>query len=223
MAKPFDFFELIHCINLPNASERLTQVSNEFTKLDILDRVKFIHATPPIEGISISSPSSKLKFPKGEIGVSLSQSKAIISALNNKSDNVLIFEDDVQFFPHCIPTLHEALQELPKDWDVLYLGGKPTTQMIKVSPNICRVSLFLGAYAYAVSNKFMFTLVSTWLDNLTTRACDGIMKDLSLHHNFYCINPPLCTTREGISIIRDNAFRSYQHETVEKWKQYAPK
>jgi len=58
----------------------------------------------------------------GEIGCACSHRKIWQSVIDNKYNNVLIMEDDLVFAPNFKSKLMEALQYVPDDFDLIYLG-----------------------------------------------------------------------------------------------------
>lgn len=211
MSNPFDFFDQIYCINLPEAHDRWSKVSEVFTQLDIIDRIQRVSATLPNPNI-FKPDHPTMSFPVGMVGCSLSHLKALTIALACNAKNVLIFEDDVIFNRVEIP-------ELPALWDVLYLGGEPYEQTVLVSPSLVRVGEFLGTYAYAVNEFAIPKLIAHIIDNLTTALDGGSMCTFNKTHEAYAINPPLCRTVPNVSMIT-NRVENYDKETDYAWKRF---
>ena len=215
-AHPLDFFDGIYCINLPGSIERWKKCEEEFGRAGILQRVQRIHVTPP----KASAPV--LRFPQGEMGVSLSHLKVLLSAINSNVRHALIFEDDVKFRPGWEIPMGAVLSGLPKAWDVLYLGGKPLGALQPVADCLARVSSFVCTHAYAVSRSFMPTFASALLDQFTFKACDSILSDLAGSHKFYSAYPPVCDVYSGPSVIRNNEHRDYSADVAAHWRKFAP-
>lgn len=213
----FEFFDKIYCINLPNSIDRWKQAQDQFEKVGIKNRVEQIWAEPPFDGLALST----LKYPKGELGVTLSQTKALVHALASSAKNVLIFEDDVTFEDNAIPLLHRAVNQLPPTWELLFLGGNPMERMIPYSPELLKISHFLCAHAYAVNRPAMLKLYNMIADKLTVLPYDGITSLLASYGNGYVVNPQICWTSDGQSVIR-NAFRSYRDHIQQNWNRFKP-
>jgi GR25 family glycosyltransferase involved in LPS biosynthesis len=217
MNNPFDFFDKIYCINLPDSKLRWSNAITEFQKINIHDRVEKIWVDRPYKDINIPT----LKFPRGELGVSLSQTKALVHAIRNNANNVLIFEDDVTFESNTIEVLTNALAELPSDWELFFLGGNPVAPMQNYSNTLFKVSKILCAHAYAVNKSIMLKLYDEMMDKLTWQPYDGVTSMLAEQGHGYITNPPICQTKEGQSEIR-NAFRSYTEILKSNWVKYSP-
>ena len=215
MKSPFDFFDKIYCINLPNDTDRWAHAVIQFEKIGILDRVEKIYATPPHKDINVPS----LKFPRGEMGVSLSQNKVIMNALISGANNVLIFEDDIVFEADTINKLETALAELPEDWDILFFGGNPVEGMSKYSSTLNKTKVFYGAFAYALTRQSMLKIINQFFDKLTIMPYDGLTSNISLEGNGYVINTPICWPHPGESVIR-KAYRDYTNFLKNQWKPY---
>lgn len=217
MASPFDFFDEIYCISLPGNVTRWQKCINQFRYYNILDRVKRIHVTPPHPDITVPT----LKFPRGEIGVSLSQCKALVHAAAHQAKNVLIFEDDVVFEDGCLERLAKSIQELPEDWDIFFLGGNPDRKMEEYSENLLRTKQFVCAFAYAINGPNILKLYNEVMDNISLRPYDIFTSDMSLYGKGYAVNPPICWQDEGHSFIRD-AYRNYKPHLTQQWNKNSP-
>jgi GR25 family glycosyltransferase involved in LPS biosynthesis len=218
MNNPFDFFDKIYCINLPESVNRKAKVSNVFTDLGILNRVKFDSFTPrPSEGIELSNVK---KACPGVFGVSLSNLKVMFDAANNGCKNLLVFEDDIKLKSEVFRSksiLALAINELPEDWDVLYLGGKPKDKVEKYSNNLVKVGHMVGAYAYAINGKSLILFLNRFISEINKYPHDGTIGSYAAENNGFCVYPPIISTEPGISVLR-NAFRDYEEDTNSFWK-----
>lgn len=217
MSNPFDFFDKIYCINLPHSTDRWQQAQIEFEKVGIQDRVEQVWAEPPHSGLVLPT----LKYPRGELGVTFSQTKALVHGLASQAKNVLIFEDDVTFIEKTTTFLERAVTELPATWEILFLGGNPMEQMALYSSKLFKVSHFLCAHAYAINRSAMLKLYDLIATYTTVLPYDGITSLLASHGNSYVTNPMLCWTSDGQSVIR-NAFRSYTKDIQTNWNNFKP-
>lgn len=219
MNNPFNFFDRIFCINLPKDKRRKESISDEFIKLNILDRVDFIYANPPPANFKMGS----FPYPAGEFGVNLSQMKAIVNSIGCR--NVLIFEDDITFTDNAIITLKNSIDELPENWDVLYLGGRPLSKLTKYSNNLVRTGKFTQASSYALNGKHLidfYNFFSNQISKPFPNCCyDNILNDFSLDKQSFGIYPQICYQTAGHSSIR-NAHRDYISVTNMDWDKFKP-
>ncbi len=145
MKNPFDTFEKIFCINLDSRPDRWSLAQEEFKKVGIEDRVERMPGT-------IHEANC--------LGCFLSHLKCIKYAKDNKLDNVLIFEDDVEFVHSDLQVLASGLDELQKHiWRIFYLGGLLHKPSKLVSKNLIRVRRMWAGQSYAVhSSVYNFIL-----------------------------------------------------------------
>ena len=107
------------------------------------------------------------------IGIGMAHMTAWTSIVKNNDDYALVVEDDVTFVPDFYEKLVKALQHVPADYDILYLGcfgctsdsslltlgGKAagligaTDTKTSVNAYIDRPITVVGAHAYIVSQK----------------------------------------------------------------------
>lgn len=99
---PFNLFNKIYCINIDQRTDRWKQAQDEFKRLDI-----------GVERFPATTGDNKF------VAFNTSQLNCIKAA--HDYFNVLILEDDIAFAE--TSNLEAAVNELPEDWDCLYLGG----------------------------------------------------------------------------------------------------
>jgi glycosyl transferase, family 25 len=66
--------------------------------------------------------SSNIPLTRGEIGCALSHVNIYKDMLSKNYDRVLILEDDLKVNIHAAESISKAFNELPDDWEFLYLG-----------------------------------------------------------------------------------------------------
>lgn len=204
MNNPFDIFDKIYCVHLPQHTERLTLIKQEFDKFGMNDRVQYIHAKPPQGGFNISNMR---RNPRAEFGVSLSQIKAIIRALHDNAQQPFFCEDDIQFTKNASHQLSEALTQLPNNWDILYFDGHPRgkhSSASRFSPNLAKVSKMSFASAYSIPRRNLLSFIDFWFDNIgkpKDAMFDFLLGDWASLHDAYCVHPLICSQRIGYSFI----------------------
>lgn len=220
MSNVFDFFDKIYCINLVTDHERKTVMKDQFDKLGIQDRINWRSAPRPYAGYY----SSNYKF-AGEFGVVLSHLKALTDAISSDIVNgIAIFEDDVYFDSDTHNLLQRTLDDVPDDWDVLYLGGRPLKKVEHVRGNIYKVDKFTSAMSYCISAKALRDYVNFYIDSMSTpfpdACCDNILNDFILRKfkKGYAMYPTLTSTIPGWSTLRQ-ADRDYEKVFARDWKQ----
>lgn len=219
MSNSFNFFDKIYCVNLPDSTDRRERVSDIFSDLDILERVVFDYAQPPPKD---SKFGKNEKFLPGILGCSLSHLSIFFDAIESGVNNFLIFEDDIQL--NLVLNNNKLINyfiEMPSNWDILYLGGKPSGKVKKYSNNLVSITApMMGTYSYAFRRKAAKDFVDIMFKGMMDNACDTILGEYAVEKNTFCVYPPLFSTRPGMSLIR-GSNRDYIKNTEESWKMFA--
>ena len=220
MTNPFDFFDKIYCINLLTDHERKDVMKDQFDKLGIKNRISWRSAPRPYAGYY----SGNYKY-AGEFGVVLSQLKALTDAISSDIVNsIAIFEDDVYFDDNTHTLLQNALNDVPDDWYILYLGGRPLKKVEHVRGDIYKVDKFTSAMSYCISAKSLHEYVNHYIDSMSRpfpdSCCDNILNDFILRKfkKGYAMYPTLTSTIPGWSTLRQGD-RNYEKVFVKSWKQ----
>lgn len=165
-------------INLPERTERLAEFFTEFRKL-------FNGGFYLEEGIR--------KEPV-HLGIAEAHLNCIRNAKRNGWDKVLIMEDDLM-----IPSekakeyFNEAMQNVPKDWDVLLGGVYWLGNEVKVNKYWKKVAEFCSLHFYLVSSQAYDKLLTYDGSNHIDRwiGTQGL--------NVYCTNKYFALQKDGYS------------------------
>lgn len=121
-----NFIDNIYVINMDKDIERLNNIKKECNKNNIkFERFPGIDANK----LSIKEKNKYVtnfcqKFcTNGMIGCGMSHIKIYEDVIKKNYNNVLILEDDVYFIKNFKKKLNTILEELPKDYDILYIGA----------------------------------------------------------------------------------------------------
>jgi GR25 family glycosyltransferase involved in LPS biosynthesis len=165
---PFDFFNFMACINLERRTDRWEESLIEFDKLGIyVTRFNAIESSDSSYGNHLSH-ASILKFAK-----------------EKNLDNVLIFEDDVEFFPGAKRNLINSIKDLPEDWDMFYLGANlDVYKAYKITTHLAKLTGAFATHAYAVRHTLFDKLIDINMD-ITTIHNDVSYANL-IHPNYKC-------------------------------------
>ena len=160
MDNPFDYFDKIFCINLDNRKDRWEKCLNKFSLLGIKDKVERFSA------INLSHLTDIDPKTRGRAGCALSHAKILREAAELRLGNYLVLEDDFDlcYSPdECLKSLQLAQQELPEEWNILYLGGNLTNEygifpLEKFSGNLFKLNSCHTTHSFAVNSNFYETL-----------------------------------------------------------------
>lgn len=172
------------CINLESRTDRREQSAAEFERW----------------GISVTWLSA-LTGTNGMQGLHLSNQKIF---RDFRGESLLVLEDDV-IFTRPLSALTDAYNDLPPDWDVLYLGGNAQRNQKRHSNWLYRADGILTTHAILYSRK-----MTEWLaDNLRvpdvvdrSNTIDvWLMKEVQPRFNCFIAYPQIAAQRFGYSDI----------------------
>lgn len=141
-------------------------------------------------------------------------------ALNHGHD-IFIFEDDCVFVDDFAERSQAFFDELPDDWQMIYLGGlhraPKSHPPIQVSENVCLGRAITTTYAYGLRHKFVKTLYPL-LCEVEQHHIDQMLARLQAANEWrvYCPVPWLVGMDAGLSDICD------RHYAGVHWWNYSP-
>lgn len=208
-----DYFQKIYCINLDKRIDRWKLAEPHLKDLGLdVERVS------GYDGSSLG-----LEFPpeikEGAVGCSLSHLFTIKLAKQNKLENFLLLEDDVVFDDEVNEKFFSVLDQVPNDWDMLYLGGQHFhgMDMPQINENVYKCVYTLAAQSVGIKN----TVYDYFIDKLM-----NISKINDLHYaeahkeiNAYVIIPHLSWQRNSFSDI-ENANVDYSFLKGHRYPQW---
>jgi hypothetical protein len=111
----WSFVDAAYCISLQSRPDRVTEAARQFHRVGLCRHVTFFR------------PAKHATMPK--VGIWESHRAVGLEALARGQQRVLIFEDDVRFARHVSPrtarAVGRALDRLPADWTIFFLGHWP--------------------------------------------------------------------------------------------------
>lgn len=113
--------------------------------------------------------------------------------------HALLFEDDVTF-KHSSHLVY-AFEELPTDWDILYLGANITNKALpeKAGKYICRITEAWTTHAVAYSRNVMNYIYDNFDENGDQMYDDWLSRNVLPKFNCFLINPMVCHQRPSYS------------------------
>ena len=206
-----------YCIGLHETKDRKEYISLESLKL--IDSFEYIYADPPHQDFE----SNNYMFPR-ELGCTLSHLKAMIYGSRCRKD-ILVIEDDIIINDDASNILKQSINELPKNWGVLYLGGRPKSQTYYFSKNLIKVDEFASTQSYLVNKKYIKSYIDFTLDNISLpfpNACSDNILNNFFKQKSYCIYPSIVKPKPGFSVLRFSD-RDYSAHDAKFWKEFSPK
>jgi GR25 family glycosyltransferase involved in LPS biosynthesis len=154
-----------------------------------------------------------------------------------KSENVLIFEDDVLFTDEAVESLSKSVSDLSgQDWDMFYLGVSVDAGRSNESPAFERITNSLlrckncqCLHAVAYNTKILPHLLKmvpdknfilNWLAH--NKSIDWwIMENIQENFNVFCTDPMIATQRPSFSNI-DNNQATWGQNLINTFNDYVP-
>lgn len=206
------YFKNIYCINLEHRKDRWDKVSEEFKKFGIENVNKFNAVDGNKLDYSLMTYNPLLL--KGEIGVLFSHIKLIKMAKEQNLENILILEDDV-CFTNELNRLDFYMEQVPENWDLLYLGANHmmSDRLIQIKPNIVKLNHSFGLQCVAVKNTIYDRILELSLK--LGKQVDVYYTDIQKESNVYCLHPNIALQEQGFSDIQnknvnyDNFFKNF--------------
>lgn len=157
----------IYVINLKKNQDRLEKFMENAKKANVkVERFDAVYG----KELSKDHPDILKYFVKdhglnpGKIGCALSHIKIWEDAINNNYNNIIVFEDDAIIPKDFWDKFNEAYNELPEDWDIVYMGlNWPYVR--KISNNISKViykksNSNFGTHAMLINVNYIKKLIN---------------------------------------------------------------
>lgn len=161
-----------YLINLPRRTDRLTRCSEMLTKHGIAFEV-----FPAIE------------HRDGKEGIRATMLKLFDTV---KDDQILVLEDDVDFIGD-LSILPKAISELPKDFDLLFLGANVFRPAEPYSEHLLRLTGAVANHAVIYTRKVMERMLEAYRES--TQPTDMILNDRVVRGGKSFITRPLLATQ----------------------------
>lgn len=149
-------------VSVPRFTDRHEKVKQSLAGLEFdffwgADKLKIDYDTAKTDGTYDEQMAQKLQrqgkaLNLGEIACSLSHRMVYEEMIRNNWEKVLILEDDVLPNTENLAQLPAALQELPADWELVYLGylkHEQVTTALKVKQFFYKIISALGLMAWS--------------------------------------------------------------------------
>jgi GR25 family glycosyltransferase involved in LPS biosynthesis len=203
-------FDKIFCINLKRRPDRLIQAMAEFEKFNV--SVEFVEAvdglTLPmdVEGLPSKSKDGR-KISRGDLGCTYTHLKIVKLAKEQGLRNYFVFEDDVEFSPDFNEVFDVFFNQLPENWDMLYLGGNHTEGYEMITRNIAKIFHTYTTHAIGVKSSAYDSMIKVLSEKEKVDIC---IAELHKSLNCYVTRPHLAFQRASFSdILDENA--DYKH------------
>ena len=141
-----NFFDCIYLITLKRSVDRHRLINDRLEGLDYeifwgvdgesLNLSHLQDSNLYSADLAKKKSSSNSPLTRGEIGCALSHRKIYEDILSNNYEKALILEDDLVVNEKASSTISKALEELPDNWELLYLGYLENADGITLSKRV---------------------------------------------------------------------------------------
>jgi glycosyl transferase, family 25 len=190
-----NLFPLKVCINLDRRPERWQRMQRAFAAQGIESVQRF----SAVDGKDVVLPSNWIHTP-GAYGCLDSHVRVVREARDAGVSSVLIFEDDAVFDPQFKEKFAAFVQELPSDWDMLFLGALHKDEPVRVSEHISRITKANSTFAYAIRNTVFDAFIE--LNSRAEHVLDMNSYVLQQRFNCYCFMPNLAWVEAEYSDVQ---------------------
>lgn len=126
----------------------------------------------------------------------------LINKLKNEESNYfLILEDDVEVCDNFIEKLERIINELPKEWELLFLGGWNVGDKTKYCEGIDIANKVYCMHAYMIKSELIDKLINKFSSRIYK--VDVLLAELLPEINSYICNPTIAWQRPGFSDIEN--------------------
>ncbi|RZK49212.1 MAG: glycosyltransferase family 25 protein [Pedobacter sp.] len=185
----------IYIINLKRRPDRL-KLFYEYNShiLEGLNNIKVIEA---VDGNEIKD--ANWEFEIGALGCLKSHYNVIKDAKAKGFKDILILEDDISFTSDALIRLEKGYNELPENWEFLYLYANHLKSPIPHSESLERISCALSTAAYMINHKSYDLLIE--IIERESKQIDVIYAHLHFLLPSFSFKVPICNIVDGFSDI----------------------
>jgi GR25 family glycosyltransferase involved in LPS biosynthesis len=172
-------------INLDRRPDRLKEATEQLTRAGI-EFERFA----AIDGHALPLPKNETKG-AGAFGCRLSHVRVLEQAISRGLKCVGVFEDDAVLADDFQLRLNAALERVPEDWELLYLGTQHRQTPTPVNDSIVRCTDCHRTHSYIVRGECIGKLYQIWSSN--TGHVDHILNNTGAFRELkaYAIDPPI--------------------------------
>lgn len=200
-----EIFPLRVCINLDRRPDRWQRMQHESARHGIHSVRRF----SALDGNTLELPHNWIHSP-GAYGCLLSHLQVIRDARQSGVSSVLILEDDAVFDPELQEKFGVFFNEVPPDWDMLFLGALHKDEPIKIADHVGRITKANSTYAYAVKNTVFHDFIE--LNRRAEHVLDMNSFILQQRFNCYCFLPNLAWVQTEYSDVQNRLERHWYLE-----------
>lgn len=197
------------CVNLDRRPERWRRMREKLAR----HGVRGVRRFAALDGEALDLPAHWTHTP-GAYGCLKSHVEVVREAREMNAPSVLIFEDDVVFDDEFGKKFGQQVSQLPRDWDMLYLGALHKDEPAAAGANLVRLTRSNSTYAYALRETVYDAFIE--LNERAEDVLDNNCFELQRRFNCYCFMPHLAWVETDYSDAQRRIERHWylQHSLV---------
>lgn len=176
------FFTKVYLINLPEMTDRL-RISAEALEEEGIEYTLF--------------PAVKME--DGRLGLLATMKKLFTEVLESDTENIIVLEDDFEFLLKPNGFLNILVEQLPADYDCLFLGCNLLNRPERISENLLRIGTSYSTHSIGYSRKAIKKILPLFDNPVAYDIL--IMKGVQGDGHCYATFPMLSTQLPGYSSI----------------------
>lgn len=199
--KLFDRFDKVYLINLDRRTDRLENFKKEVEKYDLGEYTRIC----AIDGNNINPKDYGSNLRSGELALILTNLQIFEDAQKNSYNSILILEDDC-IFTEEILNIEEYFNVLPKDWDMLYMGGNHNTHggtppPERVNEKVVKLHSTFSTHFIGIQHN-MINLIDKFVNY--TEQIDVCYTRIQKNYNVYSFSPAIAKQLVDFSDIQNS-------------------
>jgi|SaaInlStandDraft_4_1057021.scaffolds.fasta_scaffold67008_2 glycosyl transferase, family 25 len=186
-----------YCINLDQRTDRWKEAQKQFKELELnVKRFSAVHMAPGWKGCR--------------------QSHIDLLMILKNEPYFIIFEDDIVILPYFFEIIEKALQQMPDNWKILFLGANLQQPIQLISENVAQLKNAFCTHAMLFNNTTGFVnQIIEQADSI--RKIDIFYRDhIQEPGNAYITNPMIATQADSYSDIT-RAEQKYNKLMIENF------
>lgn len=201
------YVDHIYVINLDHREDRWEECKEELEHIGLepgdYERFSAVngHEHPMADEVDIRD---------GALGCALSHLNLYEDADERGFSKIAVFEDDVIFAETFTTRFEDYFEQLPEDWQFLYLGGNNQGNLTDYSENIKRCTKTWSTHAYLIGKGHRQKISDAVREDGFQQPVDNVFGDLQTEYDFYITDPKITIQREGYSDVVTK-HRNYDH------------
>lgn len=148
------------CINLESRPDRAQHAYDQFENQNVLNVERF----NAIDSSRFNNGMNPIY--QAELACSFSHIDCIKLAKQKGLESIVVFEDDVVFENDFNKMFESYWPQVPKNWDILFLGHQALEKPIKITDNVCKVEKCVLMHAYCINSRIYENIERFYMSKL---------------------------------------------------------